>query len=102
MSDDIDFSSVMSAKELVTLRKAIKLTQLEMARHIGLSRSAYVALETGTTTMRKIHQAAAERVAISTIASRPELAAGLLDTKTALFLVEVKDASEALKAAGMK
>ena len=102
MSQDIDFATVMSAKELLTLRKKIELTQLEMTTHMGLSKSAYVAVETGTATMRKIHQIAAERAAISAIAYRPELAAGLLDTKKAFFLVDVRNASDAPKAAGMK
>lgn len=65
MTDSVDLTAVMSIEELLLLRKSIGLTQPEMAEAMGLSKSAYVAVETGTATMRKIHQLAAERVALS-------------------------------------
>lgn len=64
MSDFVDLTSVMSADDMLALRKNLRLTQADMADRMGLSKSAYVAIETKVATMRKIHQLAAERIAL--------------------------------------
>lgn len=73
MSDIIDLGPIMSAEELVKLRKTIGLNQTEMAASMGMSKSALVAVETGVATMRRIHQLAAERIAIAVAAARAEI-----------------------------
>lgn len=49
--------------QMVAIRRRLEFTQPTMAEEMGLSKSAYVAIETGVATFRKIHALAAERVA---------------------------------------
>jgi len=49
--------------QMVAIRRRLEFTQPTMAEEMGLSKSAYVAIETGAATFRKIHALAAERVA---------------------------------------
>lgn len=49
--------------QMVAIRRRLEFTQPTMAEEMGLSKSAYVAIETGAAKFRKIHALAAERVA---------------------------------------
>lgn len=53
---------IENAESLRVHRKKLKLNQQQMASFLGLSKSAYVAIETETAVFRKIHGLAAERV----------------------------------------
>ena len=55
----------VNGKPLVDIRERIGWSQVVMAQEMGLSLRAYQALEAGETPMRRIHQLAAERVALS-------------------------------------
>lgn len=59
----------MNADGFRALRKALGLTQAEMAGQMGLSKSALAAMEGGKAAVRSIHVLAAERVAIALAAS---------------------------------
>lgn len=55
----------MHHSDLHQLRQHLKLTQEQMAEELGLSRRAYIDVETGKATYRKLHMLAAERVALA-------------------------------------
>jgi transcriptional regulator with XRE-family HTH domain len=55
----------LTPEYLINARKACRLTQDEMAGHMGISKSAYADLEKGRTPIRGIHIAAADRVSLS-------------------------------------
>jgi len=67
-----------NAKPLVDIRERLGWPQVVMAQEMGLSLRAYQALEAGETPMRRIHQLAAERVALSTAwaQNRPDFIKG--------------------------
>ncbi len=60
---------MMTLEELAHLRRDLKLTQEQMAEELGLSRRAYIDIESGTAAFRKPHALAAERVALSYLAN---------------------------------
>lgn len=74
----------MTLNELIMLRRDLSLTQEQMAKEIGLSRRAYIDIETGKARLRKLHILAAERVALHHVA-RGELGP---DTGTSLVGAE--------------
>lgn len=55
---------IITKDDMVALRRRLEFTQPQMAEHMGLSKSAYVAIETGVAQFRKIHALAAERIAM--------------------------------------
>lgn len=55
---------IITKDGMVAIRRRLEFTQPQMAEHMGLSKSAYVAIETGVAQFRKIHALAAERVAM--------------------------------------
>jgi transcriptional regulator with XRE-family HTH domain len=62
----------MTPDDLTTLRKALHLTQADMAERIGMSRRAYLDLEAGKAELRPVHVAAVERVALAVAVERGE------------------------------
>ncbi len=68
----------MTLQDLIDLRFDLGLTQEEIAKEIGLSRRAYLDIETGKAAFRRIHQLAAERVALTYEAKeKPSVASSL-------------------------
>lgn len=102
MTNTVDMRSVMSAGDLQKLRKALGFTQAQMAAEMYLSKSAYVAIETEAANMRRGHQLKAERVAISELSHRADLAPILLALKPNDYLVETWSSGQALHNAGMR
>lgn len=68
-------SRTITKDQMVALRRRLEFTQPTMAEQMGLSKSAYVAIETGAAQFRKIHALAAERVAEkwAHLLGRPEI-----------------------------
>lgn len=54
----------MTAADLIKLRKAIGLTQREMAELMGLGQRAYQVIETSTGPLKDRHRRLAERAAL--------------------------------------
>lgn len=63
----------MSPEELIGYRKRADLTQGEMATRLGLSKSAYVAIELNKANLRYIHELAVERVLFNLAAATGDL-----------------------------
>ena len=55
----------MTLEDIVGHRKALGLTQTEMAERIGLGMRAYQDIETGASKLRPIHVAAVERASLA-------------------------------------
>lgn len=55
----------MDRADLTALRKALNLTQAEMAEKLGLSTRGYQDIEYGRANLRPVHAHAAERIALS-------------------------------------
>lgn len=101
MTENLELQSEMTASQLAAVRNILGFTQAEMAEAMMVSARAYKGIESGEA-MRGIHQLAAENVITSNLAKRPELARALLTMSPPLYhLIEVRDASDALVAAGM-
>ena len=62
----------MTVEGFTALRKQLGLTQTEMAGRIGLSMRAYQDIEAGTSKLRPIHVAAAERAALALAVARSD------------------------------
>ncbi|WP_454917323.1 helix-turn-helix domain-containing protein [Xanthobacter sediminis] len=62
----------MTSDDLISIRKALGLTQAEMAERIGLGSRAYQDLEAGKSTMRKIHAEAASMVSLAVAVEKGE------------------------------
>jgi DNA-binding XRE family transcriptional regulator len=87
----------MTAADLAMLRLSLGLTQAQMAETIGLSRRAYIDLENGTSTIRKLHQLAIERAFIRSVAANSSIAGiGAIDQRV---LDDVSKAAEVINAA---
>lgn len=82
-------------KDLAALRKALGLTQSEMAEQIGLSPRAYHDVESGKAPYRLTHRLAAERAALALAVERrnPMLAPAAV-RRDALDFVELIRGSE--------
>jgi DNA-binding XRE family transcriptional regulator len=59
----------MTKEELIALRKSLGLTQADMAERIGLGLRAYQSVE-NEGTLRRLHELAAERVALEIAVER--------------------------------
>lgn len=63
---------MMTAAELVALRKRLDLTQAGMAERVGLSLRAYQDIEASVSKLRPIHAHAAERAALALAVERAD------------------------------
>lgn len=97
MSDTTDIDNPMTAYDLATLRTGIGRTQAKMAEDMGLSRRAYIDIETGASPLRKIHQLAAERVFIHNVAATRSI--GGIDAVNQRVVNDVCGAAPVIKAA---
>lgn len=83
---------MMSATDLVALRSQLGLTQLSMAKKIGLSLRAFQNLESGKARLRPLHERAIERAIISyaIYMNDPELLGPLESELTSLAVLVVR------------
>jgi transcriptional regulator with XRE-family HTH domain len=80
----------MTLAELIALRKALGLTQEEMATQIGLSHRAYQRIEAGESALRTVHTQATERAALRhAIARRDPMLAPAAIRRDALDLARL-------------
>ena len=60
----------MTVQDLVTLRKALGLTQTEMAHQLGMAMRSYQDIEAGASKLRPVHALAVERAALALAVER--------------------------------
>lgn len=91
---------MMTLEELAHLRRDLKLTQEQMAEELGLSRRAYIDIETGTAAFRKLHALAAERIALSYIGDGKLCADSISAGRLWLLRLAAEGRSASVKLAG--
>ena len=68
MNDTTEPEATMTPKLLADYRASLGYTQIQMADAMGLSRRAYIDIETGKSPLRKIHESAANWVMVKSAA----------------------------------